>query len=529
MSPSPVNRPRHHPYLAAGLLAALAIGACGGEAEAPVPGTLLAGGLLVDGTGGPPRQADVRIQGDRIVAVGELVAAAGDTVIQLEGAVLAPGFIDTHSHADWGLGEHPEATALVSQGVTTAVVGNDGGSQRPLAEFFAALEAAPPAVNLASYSGHGSLRAEVMGEDFRREATDEEIAAMAALLREDLEAGALGLSSGLEYDPGIYSATGEVIALAREAAAVGGRYISHIRSEDRWFWDAVDEIVRIGAETGMPVQISHAKLAMKNLWGRADEFIARLEEARANGVDITADIYPYPYWQSTLTVLFPERDFHDLAEARRVLEEIVPPEGVLVTEFAPQPEYAGLTLDRIAALRGEEPAVALLALIAEAEAMRAARDATDDQELSVESMIGTSMDEADIEAIMRWEHTNFCTDGELAGTHPRGYGSFPRILGRTVRERGVMSLEAAVHKSTGLAADHMGIVDRGRVVVGARADLVVFDPDTILDRATTDDPHAVSTGVIGTWVNGVRVWADGAATGARPGQVVRRAAGGGER
>lgn len=503
----------------------LIIAACvGSQANvAPSSTVLLRGATLMDGSGGPAVAADVRIEGERIVEVGRLEARDSEEVVDLAGLVLAPGFIDTHSHADWGIHEHPDALALVSQGITTVVVGNDGGSSLPLADFFAGLAADPVAVNVASYSGHGSIRAEVMGEDFRRPATDDEIAAMIELLRADMEAGALGLSTGLEYDPGIYSETSEVVALAEVAASYGGRYISHLRSEDRWFWDAVEEIIAIGEATGMPVQIGHAKLAMKSWWGQADRLLARLEEARAAGVDITADIYPYPYWQSTLTVLFPERDFEDLDEARRVLEEIVPADGVLVTDYAPNPEYAGRTLDDIAAERGEEPAVTLLALIHDAEALRAQR--SDDEEASggVESMIGTSMSEADIEAIMRWEHTNFCTDGSLAGSHPRGYGSFPRILGRYVRERGVMSLEEAIHKASGLAAEHMGLEERGRIEAGKIADLVAFDADTIVDRATTENPQAVSVGVAGVWVAGERVWDGSAPTGARPGRVLRRA------
>lgn len=502
------------------LVLALLLAACSGGGVPATPNALLlVNATLVDGTGEAPRIGAVRLRGDRIEAVGNLEPGPGDEILDLAGLVLAPGFIDTHSHADRQIFELGDAVAAVSQGITTVVVGNDGGSPLPLADFFARLGSEPAAINVAAYSGHGTLRYEVMGDDFRRPASDEEIARMRVLLEADLDAGALGLATGLEYDPGIYSERREVIELAGAAAARGGRYISHLRSEDRWFWEAVEEIIDIGAQTGMPVQISHTKLAMKSLWGQAGRLIERLDEARAAGVEITADIYPYPFWQSTLTVLFPDRDFADVEEARMVLREIVPPEGVLVTEFLPQPEYAGKRLDEIAALRDEVPAVALLALIAMAEGMRAEQPGAD-----VESMIGTSMSEEDIATLMNWPHMNFCTDGELAGSHPRGFGAFPRIFGRYVRNNGLVSLEDAVRKASALAAAHMGFGDRGLLREGMQADLVAFDPELVMDRATAADPQAVSVGVRHVWVNGVRVWDEGASTGQRPGRVIRRAA-----
>src|SRR6185436_19187185 len=272
-------------------------------AVAPQPRALrIVNARLVDGTGAPGRTGSLRIVGDRIAAVGDVAALPGEEVYDAHGLVLAPGFVDTHSHADSDLLAIPEALGAVSQGITTVVGGQDGGSDLPLADFFAKLEAVPAAVNLASYSGHGTLRDEVMGEDYKRTATPAEVAAMALLLERDLEAGALGLSTGLEYDPGIYSSRDEVLALAKVAGRHGGRYISHVRSEDRHFWEAIDEIVTIGREAKIPVQVSHIKLAMRSLWGQTDRLLRTFEEARAAGVDVTADIYPYLYWQSTLTV-----------------------------------------------------------------------------------------------------------------------------------------------------------------------------------------------------------------------------------
>ncbi len=476
--------------------------------------------VVVDGTGAPRRPAAVRLNGDRIAAVGALAPAPGETVVDAKGLVLAPGFIDTHSHGDRGLFEHRDALAAVSQGISTIVVGQDGGSPWPLADFFARLDREPPAINVASYAGHGRIRGQAMGEDFRRHARPEEVARMRDLLGQEMKAGALGLSSGLEYDPGIFSARSEVLDLARVAAAAGGRYISHVRSEDRYFWDAIDEIVTIGREAKLPVQVSHIKLAMHSLWGQADRLLKTLNEARAAGVDVTADIYPYLYWQSTLTVLFPERDFQNRQTAEFVLREISTPDDLLLGTFAPEPSYAGKTVAEIARMRGTDAPATLMALIKEALAYEAAHKDDDD----VESVIGTSMSEPDLERLLAWPYTNVCTDGELDGRHPRGFGTYPRVLGRYVRERKVVGLEEAVRKMTSLAAHNVGLRDRGEIRPGAFADLVLFDPATVTDRATTRDPHALSAGIARVWVNGTVVYEAGATTGRRPGRALRREA-----
>ena len=456
----------------------------------------------------------MRVQDGRILDVGALDPGPRDEIVDGQGLYLAPGFIDTHSHHDGGLAEMRDATGAVSQGITTIVVGQDGGSRLPLSEFFASAEAEPAALNIASYTGHGRIRSTVMGEDYERPATDAEIDSMAALLRADMGVGSLGLSTGLEYDPGIYSTTEEVIALARVASENGGRYISHIRSEDRALERAIDELIRIGREADIPVQVSHMKLAMKSLWGRAEELIEVLDAARASGVDITADVYPYEYWQSTMTVLFPEREFTREA-ATFALEQLAPPDGMIIGRFSPDPSYEGHTLAEVAELRGEDPVSTYLTLIDMVHGPDAPEDAR-------ESILARSMITEDVVRLLQWEHTNVCTDGGLDGPHPRGYGSFTRVLGRFVREDGALTLEGAIHQMTGLAARHMGFAGRGEIRSGGAADLVLFDPAAVMDRATFEAPHELSVGIAGVWVNGARVWADGAPTGAHPGQVLRR-------
>jgi N-acyl-D-amino-acid deacylase len=494
------------------IVASTACAGCGDSGRS----TVIVNASVLDGTGAPPRQASVRIVGDRIVEVGSIETSPRDSLVDANGLTLAPGFIDTHSHADADLFAHPDALAAVSQGITSVIVGQDGDSPYPLSDFLSRLEREGAAINLASYAGFGTLRRQVMGDDFRRPATPSEIERMRALLRGEMESGALGLGTGLEYEPGVHSTREELVALAREAASNGGRYISHIRSEDRRFWEAIDEIISIGRDAGIPVQISHIKLALRRELGRAKDLIEILDAARHAGVEITADIYPYTYWESTLSVLFPDRDFENRDAARFALSEITTPDLAYLAEYEPDPGYVGKTLREVAEMRGTDPATALVDLIGEANAFRRETGLED-----VESVIATSMAESDVERLMRWPHANLCTDGSLAGSHPRGFGSYPRFLGRYVRERRIMDLATAVHKASGLAAAHMGIRDRGVVEPGMLADLVLFDPSSVLDRATPEEPHAVSVGIQTVWVNGEVVYESGRTTGRLPGRVIR--------
>ena len=489
-----------------------ATAATAGRAQGGMRPVLITGALVYDGTGAAPRRADVRMMNGRIAAVGALSRSGRDSVVEARGLALSPGFIDTHSHHDWGLDSARDARAAVSQGITTIVVGQDGGSNVPLRTFFAKLASAPATVNVASYAGHGTLRAQVMGKDFKRMASDPEIAKMRALFRDDLAAGALGLSSGLEYDPGIYSTTAELVALARDAAAVGGRYISHMRSEDRAFWGAVDELLTIGRMAKIPVQLSHMKLAQRSLWGRTDTLTRLLERARKDGIDVTADIYPYTFWQSTITVLFPDRDFQVRSSAEYALTEVTSPEGLLISRFAPEPSYEGKTLAEIAKLRGTDGPATLMDLI----------KLTKDGELD-EGIIAVSMAEADVTKLIAWPWANICSDGTLFGRHPRGWGSFTKVLAMA-RASGAPKLETLIHKMTGLSAQNVGITGRGRIAVGMAGDLVLFDPATVSDKATPKAPMAPSVGIKGVWVNGALVYDGVKATAARPGQVIRRSA-----
>lgn len=502
------------------LLFALALAACAQEAGpscgAASSGLVINNVMILDGSGTPGVAGSVRVADGIIVESGNAVACDGDVVVDGGGQVLAPGFIDTHSHADSDIFEHPEALPLLSQGITTVVVGQDGDAPFPLADFYQKLAAAPATVNVASYAGHGTLRSRVMQDDFRRAATAAEIAEMQALLRVELDSGALGLGTGLEYEPGIHAETNEVLALAEVAAQAGGRYISHVRSEDRWFEEAIDEIILIGRETGMPVQISHLKLAMKRLWGSAAELTAKLDAARAAGINITADIYPYEYWQSTIMVLLPDRDPTNREVIAEVLEQIAPPEGLWMTKFEPNPDYVGKTLSDIAALREVDVITAFTQIAEEALAWEA------EHGKSAEAIIGTSMVEADIGELFAWPWANLCTDGGIVDLHPRSRGSFPRVLGRYVREQKLLPLEEAIRKFTSLAADNVGISDRGLIKKGMIADLVLFDPVTVTDHATPQQPDLLSTGITTVWVGGEVVYTAGAATDARPGRVIRR-------
>jgi N-acyl-D-amino-acid deacylase len=472
---------------------------------------------IVDGTGAPARKGAVRIADGKIVAVGDVIPGNSEIVIDGEGKTLAPGFIDTHSHHDSDIAKSPDMVAVVSQGVTTIIVGQDGTSQFPLRDFYAQLDKDPIAVNVGSYSGQNTLREHGMG-GARRAATDEEIARMSQLLEEDMAAGAFGLSTGLIYETGNFSTPAEVTALAKVSARLGGRYISHIRNEGFELIPSLQEVIDIGRATGAPVQVSHLKIGVKKLWGSSDKVLKLLNDARASGVDITADIYPYTYWQSTMRVLFPNKVYDDRKGLEFMLKESTPPDGLFFARYQPDPTIVGKSLAQVAKERNAAPVDLYLALMKLAIEYEQAHP----EEERVESVIGVSMREDDVTHLMTWEHANICSDGLSIG-HPRGHGTFPRVLGHYVREKKAMTLEQGVYKMTSLAAKHLGITDRGTIAAGNSADLVLFDPDTILDRATLQNPTALSVGIEKVWVNGRLVFQERRTTGVHPGQVVRAA------
>lgn len=472
---------------------------------------------LIDGTGIPSRNASVRIEGKRIKEVGNLKALEGEIVVDGEGKILAPGFIDSHSHHNGSLSDYPEALAVLNQGITTIVTGQDGSGD-PVDSIKAQLKRRPAAVNVATYTGHATIRERVMGaENLSRPATAIELEKIKQLLKEDLDKGSLGLSTGLEYEEGFYSNRNEVIELAKVAASSNGKYISHIRSEDVSMADAIDEIIQIGREAKIPVQISHIKIALKDDWGTSSKLLSQLERARAEGIDITADCYPYTFWNSTLRVLFPKKDFTSLASAKYATEHLFDPEGSVLVRFKPDANYKGKTISEIAKMRNETSAQTLLYLVATTE--KYARNNPDSG--GVEAIMGKSMSEEDVTNFLSWPHTNICSDGANGG-HPRGYGSFTKVLSKYVKEKKALSWEAAIHNMTALAAEHTGIKNRGMIAPGYFADLVLIDPATVKDNSTIQNPKALSDGILKVWVNGVMVYKDKMSQKKYPGEFIVR-------
>ncbi|MBL7768491.1 MAG: serine hydrolase [Flavipsychrobacter sp.] len=488
-----------------------------GKPVTVIPTRIITNVKVMDGTGTPARNAAVRLEGDRIMAVGELQPFPGELVEDGGGKILTPGFIDTHSHLEGSLQSKPQALAALNQGITTIVAGQDGyGSWMDSLEDN--IKRNPPAINVATYTGQTGLREKVMGEEnLHRTATKEELEKMKTLLAAEMKKGSLGLSTGLEYAGAWFSSYNEVLELAKVAAFNQGRYISHLRSEDIQLRDAIEEIISIGKEARIPVQISHLKIALKNDWKTAPAILARLERARQQGINITADVYPYEFWRSTLKVLFPKTDYTNEASAEFAVTQSLDPSASVLVAFKPQPEYRGKTLSEVAALRNETPARTLMALIAEAEAYRKANPDSG----GVEGIMGKSMTDADVSAFLSWQHTNICSDGADGG-HPRGYGSFTRVLTQYVREKKIMSLETAINKMTALSAEHVGIRQRGLIAAGYYADLVLLDPDTVQDHATIQNPQALSDGILKVWVNGELVYANKEFMDKFPGRLIKR-------
>jgi N-acyl-D-amino-acid deacylase len=474
---------------------------------------------LIDGTGKPAKDAAVRIQGNKIIQIGSLVPQKEEMVIDGQGWVLAPGFIDSHSHHFDNLDIHPEALPTNNQGITTIIIGQDGESYSmdTLAQI---MKAQPMAINIGTYTGQSTLREEVMGDkDVFRQASQLEIDKMKISLKNELKKGSFGLSTGLEYEQAFFSSKDEVIQLAKVAAAEKTSYMSHIRSEDIRMPDAIDEIIEIGRVTKMPVQISHIKLGKKDDWGTAKILIKKLEKARAAGINITADVYPYTYWNSTLRVLFPTRDYTNPVSAEFAVNQIIDVNESYLVKYAPVEAYRGKTIAAIAAMRNEKPSTTLMALIAIASAFK---EKNPEFKGTIDAIAGKSMIESDVAAFIAWPNANICSDGNNTGGHPRGQGAFARVLGKYVREDKVIPLETAIYKMTGLTAKHVGIKNRGVIAVGNYADLVLLNPATVKDNATIQNSRALSTGIEMVWINGQVTYKNQKTTGAYPGVFIKK-------
>jgi dihydroorotase/N-acyl-D-amino-acid deacylase len=519
------------------------LAACGGNEAPGEPVTLLKGGTVFSGESKEPVVADVWLQGDRILGVGDVAGVSADDTIDVSGLAVVPGFIDLHSHvvreneARSGLYRWPDAENLLRQGVTTVIGGPDGWSPLPLEDSFARVARQGAAINYGSFVGHGAVRVKVIGLD-DRSPTDAELQRMRDEVDLAMREGAFGLSSGLVYIPGSFAETDEIVALAEVAGQHGGIYISHMRNEALEVLDAVRELIHIAEAAGLPGQITHAKAMGTAMQGRSKDLLALVDDANARGIDISLDQYPYPAGSTGLTVQFPRwsRDGGDGELARRlddpelrarIHETLVyeltevrgrnNPANVQMAYCDFDHSLDGLNLAEILEAKGREVSIENAAtLIIEL------------QEAGGCQAIYHAMHPEDVAAILRHPHTMIAADGGIevpgnAHPHPRNYGTFARVLGRYVREEQVLPLHTAIHKMSRMPAERVGLVDRGRIEAGAVADIVVFDPETIVDRATFADPHQYAEGVRHVFVAGQAVLLDAEPTGARPGRILRSA------
>jgi N-acyl-D-amino-acid deacylase len=466
---------------------------------------------VADGTGAPLRKASVRIAGDRIAKIGAFKPDSGEQVIDARGLVLAPGFIDIHNHSTEGLDSDPLAESQISQGITTVILGPDGDSPWPIGSWLDARRKNPASLNLAALFGHATVRSKVMGADFRRKATADEIQKMAALAEDAMNEGAIGVSSGLEYDVASYATTAEVVALAEVAAKHRGFYMTHIRDEGNKSFSALEEEIDIGQRAHLPIEHSHIKLSTVAVWGKAPEYIRVIKTARKRGVDFLADCYPYDAWHSNIKVIMPDKQYANPQSVEKALTDTGGADTVTITEFNPHPEYVGHNIGELARERKISAVEMYIQIVREGDAVN-----------TEASVIGKSMIERDIQAFYQQPWVMVGSDGGIGSQHPRGAGTFPRVLGLYVRDKHWLSLPEAIHKMTGLPAQRLGWKDRGALREGAFADLVLFDPTTIIDHATFAKPFELPTGVEKVFVNGTLVWDAGKPTGAKPGRVLPR-------
>ena len=462
------------------------------------------GAEVADGTGAPLRRADLRIVGDTIVEFGSVTANAGDQVVDATGLVVSPGFIDAHNHSTDGLDSDPDAVTQISQGITTVLLGQDGSSPFPVRDYLARRRSSPSTINLQLLVGHATVRRQVMKDDFRRPANADEIRRMEALVDQEMREGALGLSSGLEYEVGSYASTEEVVALARVAAKHQGFYISHIRDEADRTLEAVREAIAIGEKAKLPVQITHIKLGTVGVWGKAAEVAGLIDAARKRGIEVTADVYPYLAWSSNLKVLVPNKQWTDPASVKEALDDVGGGRNIQITRLPKFPQYVGKRLDEIAKADGVSEVDMYIRIVQDDDA----------------GVIGHTMAEEDMRTFLRQPWAMVASDGGIGMSHPRGAGTFPRVLGRFVRDERWLTLPEAIRKMTSLPAARLGLKDRGVIRVGMKADLVLFDPSTIIDRSTFEQPRLRARGVHRVFVNGVPAWTGDSPTGERPGRVL---------
>ena len=522
--------------LALTLIVACASGgllALAGARQSPAYDLVIVNGRVVDGTGNPWFRADVAVKDGRIARIGRVAPTEARTVVDARGRIVAPGFIDVHTHVE-GVYRQPDAVNFVRMGVTTLVTGNCGSSATEVGEFLGRIRETPLAVNLATLVGHGSVRQKVLKLE-NRAPTAEELRQMEQIVERAMQDGAVGLSTGLIYVPGTYAKTDEVVALARVASRHGGVYASHMRNEGERVREAITEAIGIGESAGMPVEISHFKISNKRLWGQSHDTVGMVRAARARGLSVTVDQYAYTASSTSLDSRLPswlleggreegKKRLADPATRERVVKEMKDAlkrsaqkdySFAYVATYAAKPEYNGKNILEITKLaRGKKDTASQIDQILE---MYAAGGA---------GMVYHSMDERDVQTIMREPFTMIASDAGVrrAGEgvpHPRGMGNNARVLGRYVRELKIVALEDAVRKMTSLPAQTFRLRDRGLLREGMAADIVVFDPDTVADRATFEQPHQYPVGFQLVVVNG-RVVLDGErVTDARPGVSLR--------
>ena len=502
---------------------------------------ILEGGVVYDGSGNAGIITDVGIFGDRIVALGDLTRQESNLRLDVSGLAVTPGFIDIHSHAvrdsaeTSGLFLWPEAENYIRQGVTTIIGGPDGGSELSIAKLLSDLESSTASVNFGSFIGHNTVRKEVMGREDRAPGA-EELEAMKTLVRTAMLDGAYGLSSGLKYIPGAYSETEEVIELARVAGEYGGIYISHMREEGLDLIKSVEETIRIGEEGNVPAQITHHKAMGVEMWGSSIETLALVDAAIARGVDVSSDQYPYAASSTGISVLFPawslagNREvqlarFKDPETRARIKEGIV--YNLIHDRGGDDPSRVAIAnCDWDSSLNGKNFAQVLRERGQAVNMDTAADLALELQENGGCSGVFHAMSEEDVARIMKHPRTMIASDGGIhmpgeGVPHPRNYGTFARILAYYVRDKQLISTGEAIYKMSKMPAQRIGLADRGRLEVGAMADIVVLDLDTIQDHASFDQPHQFATGVHHVLVNGVVVLKDAQMTGQRPGRSLR--------